>query len=116
VAGTGFEKRFKLFKGLSLDAMQKVVDNSRAAGVRGMVQYAIALPAESIEGRPWENQDAFEHFSGVVQHSTTEMHNVTEAVASGALDSESERHDALEHFAIGGVYNVSVFDGAFGFQ
>lgn len=115
VDGTGYENRFKLFKGLSLDAMQKVVDGSRAAGVRGMVQYAIALPAESAERQPWEDQDAVEQFTGALQQSTSELHDASESLTSGALDSESERHDASEQFVIGGVYNIAVFDGAFGF-
>jgi hypothetical protein len=116
VQGTGYENRFKLFKGLSLDAMQKVVDGSHAAGVRGMVQYAIALPGESSERQPWDDQDVVEQFTGALQASNGEVHDVAESLAAGALDNEVESHDAGEHFAIGGVYNVAVFDGAFGFQ
>ncbi|GAA0750897.1 hypothetical protein LRH25_31470 [Ideonella azotifigens] len=113
--GTGYEDRFKLFKGLSLDAMQRVVDNSRAAGVRGMVQYAINLPFESSERQPWEDQAAKEQFSALLDQRNTETQDASEALAIGALDSESEHHDASERFVIGGVYNVAVFDGAFGF-
>ena len=116
LAGTGYENRFKLFKGLSLDAIQRVVDRSRAAGVRGMVQYAIALPGESIEQTPWEDHAAVEQFSAALDHSHTADHQAAESLAVGALDSEAERHDANERFAIGGVFNVAVFDGAFGFQ
>jgi len=46
LAGTGYEKRFRV-SGLSLDAIQRVVDSKRAAGVRGMVQYSLSLPGES---------------------------------------------------------------------
>jgi hypothetical protein len=116
LAGTGYENRFRLFKGLSLDAMQKVVDGSRAAGVRGMVQYAIALPSESSERKPWEDHAAIEQFAAALQHRNGETHDVSESLAVGALDSESERHDAAERFAIGGVFEVAVFDGAFGFH
>lgn len=114
--GTGFESRFKIFQGLSLDAMQRVVDRNRAAGVRGMVQYAIALPAEASERTPWEDHAATEAFSGVLERRGSEIHDTEERLTTGALDSEAERHDASERFVIGGVMNVAVFDGAFGFQ
>lgn len=116
LAGTGYESRFKVFKGLSLDAIQKVVDGSRAAGVRGMVQYSLSLPGESSEKTPWDDQAATEAFSALIDAHTTETHDADESLAIGAFDSALEMHDATEHFAIGGVFNVSVFDGSFGFQ
>ena len=116
LAGSGYENRFKIFQGLSHDAMQKVVDRARAAGVRGMVQYAISLPGESIEARPWDDQAAIETFSGRLDHAIRETQDAEESFNAGALDSEVEMHDSSEHFAIGGVFNVAVFDGAFGFQ
>jgi hypothetical protein len=116
LAGSGFENRFKLFKGLSLDAIQRVVDSRRAAGVRGMVQYAISLPSESNEGTPWEDQAALDNFSALLDRRDGDTHDVDESLTSGALDSEAENHELDEHFAIGGVYSVAVFDGAFGFQ
>ena len=116
LAGSGHENRFKLFKGLSLDAIQKVVDRSRAAGVRGMVQYAITLPAESGERRPWEDQAATERFSAALEQRRGEIHDAAENLSVGALDSNTEQHDMAERFAIGGVFNVAVFDGSFGLQ
>jgi len=116
VAGTGYESRFKVFKGLSLDAIQKVVDGARAAGVQGMVQYSLSLPGESSEKTPWEDQAATDTFSAVIESDRTETHDADEALAVGAFDSALEMHNATEHFAIGGVFNVSVFDGSFGFQ
>ncbi len=116
LAGTGLEKRFRLFKGLSLDAMQKIVDRNRAAGVRGTVQYAISLPAESSERKPWDDQGAIEAFKAELGHQHGEIHDASETLTTGALDSESEDHDAVEHFAIGGVFGVAVFDSAFGFH
>ncbi|MBW8844283.1 MAG: hypothetical protein JF607_04840 [Burkholderiales bacterium] len=116
VAGSGYGNRFKIFQGLSHDAMQKVVDRARAAGVRGMVQYAISLPGESSEARPWDDQAALETFSGRLDHAITETQDAEESLTAGALDSEVEIHDSSERFVIGGVFNVAVFDGAFGFQ
>ncbi|WP_157270363.1 hypothetical protein [Azohydromonas aeria] len=116
VAASGYGGRFRLFKGLTLDALQRVVDGARAAGVRGMVQYAIALPAESSERAAWEDQGAQERFGAELLQRRQETHDAGESLNVGALESEVERHDASESFAIGGVWGVAVFDGSFGFQ
>jgi hypothetical protein len=116
LTGTGYENRFKVFKGLSHDAVQRVVDQNRAAGVRGTVQYSLSLPGETSERTPWEDQAATETFSGIVEDHRAEGHDADESLAVGALDSALEMHDATEHFAIGGVFNLSVFDRSFGYQ
>jgi hypothetical protein len=116
LAGTGYENRFKAFKGLSLDAIQQVVDAKRASGVRGMVQYSLSLPGEAAEKTPWEDQAATEGFSSIIDGQLTETQDIGESLLVGALDNATEAHDANEHFAIGGVFNVSVFDRSFGFQ
>lgn len=116
LAGTGYEKRFRVFAGLSLDAIQRVVDSKRAAGVRGMVQYSLSLPGESSERVPWEDHAAGEHFSAALDHRYGEQHDADEDLLVGALGSAREVHDAHERFAIGGVFDVAVSDGSFGFQ
>ena len=116
LAGTGYENRFRVFKGLSLDAIQKVVDDKRAAGVRGMVQYSLSLPGESSEKTPWEEHAVVERFSATAEHRHAETHDTFEDLLVGALSSALETHDASEHFAIGGVFDVAVSDGSFGFQ
>jgi len=115
LAGSGYEDRFKLFKGASLDAIQRVVDRSRAAGVRGAVQYQINLPGESSERKSWEDQGVQEIFSGWIDQRGSETHDAQENLTAGALSSETELHNSSERFAIGGVFNVAVFDGSFGF-
>ena len=115
LAGTGFQNRFKLFKGLSLDAIQRVVDRNRAAGVRGMVQYAITLPGEASERMPWDDQAATDQFSALLDSRRSEDHAADDSLAVGAFDSETELHDSADRFVIGGVFNVAVFDGSFGF-
>jgi hypothetical protein len=117
LAGTGYENRFRPFRGLSLDAIQRVVESKRAAGVRGMVQYSLSLPGESSEHTPpWEDQGATEAFSAAIEGHRAELHDAAEDLLVGALDSATESHYATEHFAIGGVFNVAVFDRSFGFE
>jgi len=111
-----YQSKFKLFKGTSLDAIQQVVNHSRAAGVRGMVQYSLNLPRESMDEQPWEDHAAEDIFSGEVEYSNSEVQDAEEELLVGALDNNSENHETKERFAIGGVFNVAVFDGSFGFQ
>lgn len=116
VTASQYQSQFNLFKGMSLDAIQKVVDRSRAAGVRGMVQYSLKLPRESMDDNPWEDHAITETLSGDVEDSHVERQQASETLLVGALDNSSENHATEERFAIGGVYNVAVFDGSFGFQ
>jgi len=115
LSGSGLAQRFKLFKGLSLDAIQRVVDSRRAAGVRGMVQYAINLPAESTERKPWDDHAVLDPFSARLDAALAETHDSQESLSVGAFESETELHDSSDRFVIGGVFNVAVFDGVFGF-
>lgn len=115
LARSGQKRRIRLFKGLSLDAIQRVVDEHRAAGVQGGVQYAIALPGESTERSPWDDQAMREQFSAQLTDRHDERHDMDEDIFIGALDTAAERHDAAETFVIGGNFNVAVFDGSFGF-
>jgi hypothetical protein len=116
VTGSGYENRFKVFKGISLDAIQEVVDDRRAAGVRGMVQYSLTLPGESLEANPWDDQGPAELFSADLENAETETHDAREDLLVGALGTSVESHDSYERFVLGAVFNHSVFDGSFGFQ
>lgn len=116
VTASQYQSQFNLFKGMSLVAIQQVVDRSRAAGVRGMVQYSLNLPRESTDDNPWEDHTITETLSGDVEDSHVEVQEASETLLVGALNNNSENHEAKECFVIGGVYNVAVFDGSFGFQ
>lgn len=115
LTASGQQGRFKLFKGLSLDAIQRIVDRSRAAGVRGMVQYAINLPSESSDAAAWEDQGAAEHFAATIDAIASDTHDADESLSVGAFDREAETQDMDERFVIGGNFNVARFDRSFGF-
>lgn len=115
LAASGQQGRFKLFKGLSLDAIQRIVDRSRASGVRGMVQYAINLPSESSDATAWEDQGASEKFAVAIDGRAADIHDAVEALEIGAFDREAETQDMSERFVIGGNFNVAQFDKSFGF-
>jgi hypothetical protein len=73
------------------------------------------LPAESSERTPWDDQAVLDPFDAALEGRLAETQDASESLAVGAFDSETELHDTAERFVIGGVFNVAVFDGVFGF-
>jgi hypothetical protein len=104
---TGYQGQLFLFEGLPLEVIQRVVDQTRAAGVKGMVHFSLNF---------LEDHAATERLSGLLQHRHGEKHDVSEAVTVGSLSTAHEDQNMRESFAIGGVFNVSTFDGSFGFE
>ena len=106
-ARTGFRGRLFLFEGLPLEEIQRVVDQTRAAGVRGDVHY-------SLDFR--DDHAMRERLTGEVVHAHAESEDARESLVIGSVAQWSEPHDAGEAFALGGVFDVSTFDGSFGFH
>lgn len=104
---TGFSGELFSYEGLPIEIIQKVVDQSRAAGVRGMVHFSLSFP---------EDHRVSEQLTGLIQHAVREAQDMQEALTVGSVDSATEQHDIGEAFAIGGVFDVARFDGSFGFQ
>jgi hypothetical protein len=104
---TGYQGQLFLFEGLPLEVIQRVVDQTRAAGVKGMVHFSLNF---------LEDHAAQEQLSGLLQHRYQETHDASEAVSVGSLSTAVEDQNMREAFAIGGVFNVSTFDTSFGFE
>jgi hypothetical protein len=102
-AGKVFE-----FQELPPERIQEVVDQTRAAGVRGHVHFSLN---ES------ENHDQYEK-STVIEglHRASEDADAADSLSVGSLNREEEIQSLGEVFVIGGVWDVSTFDGGYGFQ
>jgi len=96
-----------VFEGLPVEALADVVDQTRAAGVRGSVQF-------SLNFLDVHNQQ--EHFQIVGQHTVVENAAVRESFAATSVNDMNEQHDVDERFVIGGVFDISPFDQAHGFM
>jgi hypothetical protein len=96
------------FQELPPERIQEVVDQTRAAGVRGHVHFSLN---ES------ENHDQYEE-STVIEglHSASEDAAAADSLSVGSFNREAEVQDIREVFVIGGVWDVSTFDGGYGFQ
>jgi hypothetical protein len=96
------------WEGLPREVFQTVVDQTRAAGVSGVVQFSLRFQ---------EDHAVQETLHGAVLHARTERQDASDVLSLGSLNTASENHDIQEpQFAVGGVFNVSKFDGSTGFN
>jgi hypothetical protein len=97
-----------VFQGLPHERIQEVVDQTRAAGVRGNVIFTLDF---------YETHDHLEErFATLAVHRASENMAADDALTLGSINREAEDQDMEEVFVIGGVWDVAAFDGSFGFQ
>lgn len=106
-AATGFGGELFSYEGLPLEIIQKVVDQARAAGVRGTVHFSLSF----ADGHAMSDQ-----LTALVDRADREVLDMQDVLTVGSVDSATERHELGEVFVIGGVFDVARFDGSFGFQ
>ena len=102
-AGDVFE-----FQELPPERIQEVVDQTRAAGVRGHVHFSLN---ESEDHDQYEASTVIEG-----RHRASEDAAAADSLSVGSFNREMESQDQGEVFVIGGVWDVSTFDGGYGFQ
>jgi hypothetical protein len=104
----GYEGSPFVFQGLPLERIQEVVDQTRAAGVRGDVYFSLDF---------FESHDQREdRFSTPAVHRVREDAASTDLFSVGSFNRNAEAHDVGEAFVIGGVWDVSTFDDQHGLQ
>ncbi len=104
----GYEGAVFEFQELPPEHIQEVVDQTRAAGVRGHVHFSLNWA---------ENHDQYEKRAVIEgHHRASEDAAAVDSLSVGSFNREAEAQDLGEVFVIGGVWDVSTFDGAYGFQ
>jgi hypothetical protein len=98
-----------VFQGLPLDVIQQVVDQTRAAGVRGSVHFSLNFLEDHEQGR-WER------LAIAGGHRAAEDAGAVDALTIGSLSRTVESHQAADRFAVGAEFDLSTFDEAFGYQ
>jgi hypothetical protein len=102
-AGALFE-----FQELPPERIREVVDQTRAAGVRGHVHFSLNWA---------EDHDHYEKSTRIEgQHRASEEAAATDSLSVGSFNRQTEAQDLGEVVVIGGVWDVSTFDGSYGFQ
>ncbi len=104
----GYEGAVFAFQELPPEHIQDVVDQTRAAGVRGHVHFSLNWA---------ENHDQYEKRAVIEgHHRASEEAAAADSLSVGSFNREAEAQDLREVFVIGGVWDVSTFDGAYGFE
>lgn len=104
----GYTGEVLVYQGLPLDQVQGVIDQTKAAGVQGHIQFSLRF-AERHELR-----DTPLRIAGARQ--AAEQHDASESFLLANVQAAIEHQDQGEHFALGGVFDISTFDQTFGFQ
>lgn len=94
-----------VFEGLPVEALADVVNQTRAAGVRGSVQFSLNFLDVHEQG---------ERFVAAGQHTVSENATAFESLTATSVNDTDERHDVAEILVIGGVWDVSTFDQGHG--
>jgi hypothetical protein len=103
-----YDRDLFVFQGLPHQRIQEVVDQTRAAGVRGNVIFTLDF---------YETHDHLEErFATLAVHRASENMAADDALTLGSINREAEDQDMEEVFVIGGVWDVAAFDGSFSFQ
>jgi hypothetical protein len=112
------------FQGLPLETIQEVVDQTRAAGVRGHVHFSLNW-AENHGQTDTPRKEDFDTarkeekpcpFRIEASHRAPENAGAADSLDVGSFNREAESQDLSDTFVLGGVWDVSTFDGSYGFQ
>ncbi len=95
-----------VFEGLPVEALVDVVDQTRAAGVRGSVQF-------SLNFLDAHNQS--ERFTMEGRHTVVEQMDAAEALTAASVNDNAEDQDMRETLVIGAVWDISPLDQGHGF-
>jgi hypothetical protein len=95
-----------VFEGLPLEALVEVVHQTRAAGVRGSVQFSLNF-LDVHDQREQCNIDGL--------HALVEPMEVREELTVSSVNDVRERQEMHETLVIGGVFDISPFDLGHGF-
>ena len=105
-ARRGYTGKLLAFSGLPRERIQQVVDQTRAAGVRGSVNFTLNFYDDH------QMRDAL-RLAGV--EAARETHDQSDSLTVGSLNQASETHDQSDRLVIGAVFDVSPFDQSHGF-
>ncbi len=99
-----------MYQGLPLDKVQGVIDQTKAAGVEGHIQFSLRFAEDQSPGDP-----SF-RIAGTL--SDAERHDAIETFLLANVQALVERQDQGEQLSIWmpGQFDLSAFDKSYGFQ
>jgi hypothetical protein len=102
----GYTGNLFVFEGLHPDQIQTVVNQTKAAGVRGNVYFSLNF---------LEVHHLHDQLMVAGMHQTVEDADALDSLDVGSLNRDVESHTVIEKFVMGGVFDVSTFDTNYGF-
>ncbi|HMV49832.1 MAG TPA: hypothetical protein PLD20_07350 [Blastocatellia bacterium] len=97
----------QVFRGLPVEVLQEVVNQTRAAGVRG----SVLLTLNFFDDHPQDDQA----FSIAADFLAKEKQDAADSLLVANVNQQTESHAMDERLNIAGVFDISPFDGPFGF-
>lgn len=110
-----------IFKGIPLEHIQDVVDQTRAAGVRGSVHFSLSF----LEDHAVEDEarglgcGAAGRGAGLCAQAvyrSAENHTSSDALLVANVSQQTESQGMSESLTLAGVFDISTFEGPFGFM
>jgi hypothetical protein len=102
----GYTGDLFVFKGLPLERIQDVVNQTKAAGVSGSVQFSLNL---------YEKHDQAESHTRQASYRLVEEANASENFVVGSVNRLPEVHNVRDSLTLGAIFDISPFDGNHGF-
>jgi hypothetical protein len=102
-----YPRKLLEFQGLPREFIQTVVNQTKAAGVLGSVQFSLNW---------FETHDQTDSLRLAGHHTVRENLDAQDSFDLGSFNRIVEPHGMEEVFIIGGVFDVSTFDTNYGFQ
>lgn len=102
----GYPGDLFVFEGIPLDHIQEVVDQTRAAGVRGSVQFSLNFLEIHSPG---------EELRAEISGAFSEDAAADETFLAANTNDNQENQEMRDRMIFGGVFDASTFDGPFGF-
>jgi hypothetical protein len=96
-----------VFEGIPLEHIQEVVDQVRAAGVRGSVRFSLSF---------FDNHRQDDALKTLATFHGAEDAGGADSLLVANINQETESHDSTERLTIAGVFDISPFEGPFGFM
>jgi len=102
----GYPGRLLAFSGLPPERIQEVVDQTRAAGVRGSVHFTLNF---------FEDQPMADRLRLGGEHRARERHEQAVGLVLGSFSRAEERHEQRDGLVIGAPFDHATFDGHYAF-
>jgi hypothetical protein len=95
------------FKGIPLEHIQDVVDQTRAAGVRGSVHFSLSF---------FEDHATYDAARALAVHRHAENQTSADSLLVANVSQQTETQDMRDGLTLAGVFDISTFEGPFGFM